>query len=166
MYIFSEQYLWLKGEWQPLDRILKITSQKSGWVQVRYFDSYLIIVFTSEVSIKLFADLLLKECPWNLWKPLSTERLYCWSDDSIFPMVRPTAWANGCWCWCSLSWTTGRGRQRVRCLMAAARPQTLPTFSGTVTHWQAWLPSRGKVTNFDQVFPWIWNPTKSVLKYA
>lgn len=29
-----DKYIWLKGDWHPLERVLSITSPKSGWVQV------------------------------------------------------------------------------------------------------------------------------------
>ena len=32
--MFAEQYLWLKGDWHPLDKILSVTSSKEGWHQV------------------------------------------------------------------------------------------------------------------------------------
>lgn len=48
----EEQYLWLKGDWQPLDRILKITSPKQGWVQTQTLGERLLVVILTQLDYR------------------------------------------------------------------------------------------------------------------
>lgn len=40
-----DKYIWLKGDWHPLERVLSITSPKSGWVRVSVFNPFIVTVF-------------------------------------------------------------------------------------------------------------------------
>lgn len=48
----EEQYLWLRGDWQPLDKILKITSLKDGWVQTNTLGERLLVLILTQLDYR------------------------------------------------------------------------------------------------------------------
>ncbi|KAF2357741.1 Acyl-CoA N-acyltransferase [Trinorchestia longiramus] len=48
----EEQYLWLKGDWHPLERILNITSNKEGWHQTQSLGERLLVLVLTQLDYR------------------------------------------------------------------------------------------------------------------
>ncbi|XP_047736208.1 uncharacterized protein LOC108679326 [Hyalella azteca] len=48
----EEQYLWLKGDWHPLERVLSITSNKEGWHQTQSLGERLLVLVLTQLDYR------------------------------------------------------------------------------------------------------------------